>query len=397
MLREDSGQTVILAAFCMALLLGFLAMAVDVGLLFHAKRTTQTAADSAAVAGAEEIHYGDVTSAAQEDAGRNGVVNGAGGAVVQVNEPPQSGGYAGKTGYVEVIASQPQKTLFMNVFGRSSVNVTARAVGVLTPSQNCIYVLNPTGMDMSVTGGSELQLPGCGVADESDSSDAFVVDGGSNVQATSIGVVGGYSVTGGSFTTPTPVGGVGPAGDPLAFLSPPQFNASSCVSNPYLGNGMTYTLGSGGTTCYNGLTIGGGSMVTFDPGIYVIAGTLSISNGATVNGSGVMFYLPPGGSVSIGGGAVVNLSAATSGTYNGILFYQDRSDTSSGSISNGSNSVLKGILYFPDASLMINGGTSTQVYAAVIAGSLQFSGGTTLKNYALVNPSTPLRSPRLVE
>jgi Flp pilus assembly protein TadG len=45
----------------MPLLLGFVALAVDVGLMFRAEREMQTAADSGAIAGAEELNYGDVS------------------------------------------------------------------------------------------------------------------------------------------------------------------------------------------------------------------------------------------------------------------------------------------------------------------------------------------------
>lgn len=397
MLRDECGQTVILAAFCMAVLLGFLALAVDVGLLFHARRTIQTAADSGAIAGAEEINYGDVTAASQDDAARNGVMNGLQGAVVTVNNPPVNGPFAGKAAYVEVIASQPQPTYFMNAFGRNSVSVVGRAVATMAPTQNCIYTLNPTGIDFSISGGADVQTQGCGILDESSSSSALRASGGATLSAASIGVVGGYSRWGGASITPNPTTGINPSSDPLAYLLPPSFSQSSCLPNPYLGNGRTATLGSGGTTCYNGLSIGGGSTVTLNPGMYVINGLFIVDNGASLAGSGVTFYLPQGASVSIGGGAVLRIAAPTSGTFNGILFYEDRNDTQAASIMGGSNSILEGILYFPHAALTLNGGSSVQVYASIVAGSLMFSGGTTLKNYAIINPSTPLNSPRLVE
>ena len=396
-LQDESGQTVILAAFCMTVLLGFLALAVDVGLLFHAKRTIQTAVDSGAIAGAGEINYGDVTIAAQADAARNGVVNGVLGAIVTVNHPSLHGPYAGNAAYVEVIASQPQPTYFMNAFGKSTVSVVGRAVATLAPTQNCIYTLNSMGSNLSISGGAIVQTPGCGVIDDSNSGVALQVSGGSTLTANSIGIVGGYSNTGGSNITPIPAIGISPSSDPLAFLLPPSFSPSSCLANPHLGNGSRAALGSGGITCYNGLSIAGGSTVSFNPGIYVINGAFSVSGGAAVAGTGVTFYLPQGAAVSVNGGAVLNLTAPTTGPYNGILFYADRNNTQSESITGGSNSTLEGILYFPHASLTLNGGSSSQIYASVIAGSLSFSGGTILKNYAIVNPSTPLNAPRLAE
>ena len=51
-LKEERGQMLVLVALSMTVLLGFLALAIDVGLLFRAKRNLQVAADAAAVAGA---------------------------------------------------------------------------------------------------------------------------------------------------------------------------------------------------------------------------------------------------------------------------------------------------------------------------------------------------------
>src|ERR1035437_9302695 len=128
LLQDERGQTIILAALCFTMLLGFVALAVDVGLMFRAKRVMQTAADSGAIAGAEELNYADVTAAAQADAARNGVTNGSDGATVAVNNPQLQGPHTGSAGYVEVIVSQSQATYFMNVFSRGSMTVSGRAV-----------------------------------------------------------------------------------------------------------------------------------------------------------------------------------------------------------------------------------------------------------------------------
>ena len=54
LLRDESGQTLIFVAMSMSVILGFVAMATDVGTLLHDKRSLQIAADSAAIAGAFE-------------------------------------------------------------------------------------------------------------------------------------------------------------------------------------------------------------------------------------------------------------------------------------------------------------------------------------------------------
>ena len=49
--RNEDGQTLVLTALCMTAMLGFMALAIDVGILFRSKRNMQIAADSAAVKG----------------------------------------------------------------------------------------------------------------------------------------------------------------------------------------------------------------------------------------------------------------------------------------------------------------------------------------------------------
>ena len=398
---DDRGQTIILAALCMPLLLGFVALAVDAGLMFRAEREMQTAADSAAIAGAEELNYGDVTAAAKADAALNGVIDGQNGATVTVNNPPLSGPNAGNSGSVEVIVSSSQTTYFMNVLNQGSMTVIGRAVAGHSPTRNCVYTLGTSGTDISVSNGVNIQIPGCSVFSNSSSSTSLQVSGGATLNTQAINLVGGYSVTGGGHMTPsTPSQGVAQASDPLAYLPAPSFTSGSCLANPNLGSGGKFTIGpsAGGTICYNGLTIGNGATATLKPGVYVINGQLNLAGGTTTTGTGVTFYFPPGGSVSISNGITFNLTAPTSGTYNGILFYQDRSDANGVYIEGGANSVLNGILYFPDANVTLENGTNTTSYATVISKTLTFAGGASFKDYSqMPGASTPLVAARLVE
>ena len=114
LLKDESGQVVIFTVLCMTVLLGLVAFAADVGTLLYAKRTIQSAADSAAIAGAAEINYytidkTTVAASAQKSAKSNGFTNGSGGATVTVNylPGPATGPYAGNPAYVEVIVSRP--------------------------------------------------------------------------------------------------------------------------------------------------------------------------------------------------------------------------------------------------------------------------------------------------
>ena len=71
LLREESGQTVLFVALFLGLVaLGFIAFALDAGVLFRAKRMAESAAQAAAVAAAEQM---GVNNASNEQAVANGM------------------------------------------------------------------------------------------------------------------------------------------------------------------------------------------------------------------------------------------------------------------------------------------------------------------------------------
>jgi uncharacterized membrane protein len=182
-LKGESGQVLPMAALCIGLLMGFMALAIDVGLLYRAKRNMQIAADAGAVDGAAELAVGDISAAGNAGAALNGFANGVNGATVTVNNPPLSGAYAGTKNYVEVIVSQSEPVFFMKVFGFGAVNVSARAVATDVPSPTCIYTLSSASAGSSdspvggvyVTGSADLNLPSCGIIDDGTGSYAVHV------------------------------------------------------------------------------------------------------------------------------------------------------------------------------------------------------------------------------
>jgi hypothetical protein len=95
-----------------------------------------------------------------------------------------------------------------------------------------------------------------------------------------------------------------------------------------------------------------------------------------------MFYLTGTnasyGSVTISSGAAATLSAPSSGSYMGVLFYQDRSITSSNnaSFAGGVNMLLTGTLYFPTTAVVVSNGASSSSVMAIVAKQVSFSGGT---------------------
>src|SRR5437870_7960893 len=103
------GQVLAMTAFSLIALCALVGLAADTGYFFDCKRQMQTAADAAALAGAEQLRRAGTTqpvTAANSAAVANGFTNGASGTTVAVHNPPLSGYYTADTSYVEAIITQ---------------------------------------------------------------------------------------------------------------------------------------------------------------------------------------------------------------------------------------------------------------------------------------------------
>jgi Flp pilus assembly protein TadG len=388
-LTGESGQVLPLAAIGMAVIISFLGLAVDVGHIRYVKRNLQLAADAAALAGALEVQSclgandcSALQAAAQNALTENGLsgstviancASTAGsGLTVMVNNPACALGAAdpnyNKSGYVEVIASESVPTYFARIVGWNNVPISARAEASRTGGAACIYALDPSASGaISVDLLASISSP-CGIVDESSSSSALTCLLLSSINASYINITGG-AVSLLCSTSPSPKTSVAvptPA-DPLAYLPKPSRPAcGTSTGSPYHGAPAALnivgsaTLYADGAYC-GGINIAPGANVTFQPGTYVLTssngpGGLSIDLLSNVSGTGVTFYNygPSGGvnfpltGVTLGS---VDLVAPTSGTYSGILFFQDPQNTSTANISGTSalNTTLEGAYYFPTA------------------------------------------------
>ena len=114
---NESGQVLVITAVCMIGFMGFLALAVDVGILFHTRWQLQTAADAAATAAAVEYLHNGYNQASAITAGTNAAIDNnvndgnAMTATVTVNastkSPASHKGCSGSTCYFEAIISKP--------------------------------------------------------------------------------------------------------------------------------------------------------------------------------------------------------------------------------------------------------------------------------------------------
>ena len=157
--KDESGQVLVIVSLSMTIMLGFVGLATDVGVLLHERRVVQSAADAAAIGAASEALFENTPtsvssgmwSAATEDSTLNGFTPGSsnggtssGGATLTINIAPNISipGY-NSSGFVQAIATQNTPTIFMNLFGYHAMNVSASAVAShKVASDGCIYVLD---------------------------------------------------------------------------------------------------------------------------------------------------------------------------------------------------------------------------------------------------------------
>lgn len=306
---NSSGQLLVLTSISLIALIGFAAIAVDIGYMYTTRRAMQTAADAAAIAGANALqstNNANYQQAASDVATLDGFSNGQNGVVVTVGTPT-SGPYSGNASYVQVSISRAVPTFFLRVLGLNTLNVAAQAVAGTVPGTGCIYALDPSKSGaLSLTGNFTINAS-CGVIDDSSSSSALSASGIGTVNTAYTGVAGNYSSSGIITFTPTPQTSIAPAMDPLGGVAAPTVGtctqAASTNSGSYSYSGIASTLNLTPAVYAGGMSISGiVTTMNFATGSYgngiTIGGNVGTANfnpGQYQNGSGT------GASISISG------------------------------------------------------------------------------------------------
>lgn len=118
-IRDERGQALVFTLLFLTALLGMAALVLDVGSWFRAQRALQSAADAAALAGAQDLPYD--AGAARAAASSYAIRNGASSATVEIT------GSVSANDTITVRLSRPAPGFFARVFGIDSVDVSAKA------------------------------------------------------------------------------------------------------------------------------------------------------------------------------------------------------------------------------------------------------------------------------
>lgn len=390
-IRSDiRGNVLILAGTGAVALVGGAGLSVDTVQWYLWKRQLQQAVDSGAAAGAYSLARGnDYSSSATRELNRNADST-LSITIERLANPPATGDYTGDTGAVEVVATTVRSLPFSSVFLDVAPAVRARAVAaIVSGGEHCVIALAENGVGVNVAGSGNVQL-GCGVAANSDGSQAIYLEGSSWLDADPLSSVGGIHYASSNVPAGTSVNPYGlPVVDPLASrnLEVPS-SPSSCTANNYtVAPPQTVTI-SPGRYC-NGLTLKG--TVTMSPGVYIVdRGSFTVTSQAHVIGEGVTIVLT-GNSPSdiayatIDGGADLNIRAPTQSEdayWENIFLFQDpRGSTRLSQFSGGSSTAFEGIAYLPKGNVRFTGSSGQHADCLLlVANRVTFTGTTSIDN-----------------
>lgn len=371
---SDKGNVAVIFALTLPIIVGGLGYGVETSYWYLARNRMQGAADAAAHAGAMEARTGapvaDIIVAAQRGASDNGFTDMS---AVTVNVPPTTGPSAGSNRAVEVILAANVDRVFTGIFSSADVTLSTRAVARYnSASTACILALHPTaGQAAYFQGNTTVSLNGCSVMANSMAANAVANQGSSVLSVDCLIAVGGVQVNSNVTLNncDAPVTYTAPVGDPFANVPVPP-TPLACQNDNQVNL-------SPGRYC-NGLTLRNNRNLA--PGVYVIeGGDFRVNANANVTGSGVTFYIKSGVDVNMNGNAKMVLSAPTSGTYSGMLFFGDRNSTGTVTLNGTADSLFTGAIYFKNRAVDYLGNFSgLNGCTQVVARTIYWSGNSTI-------------------
>jgi hypothetical protein len=388
-------------------LLGFAALALNVGWLQLTRVRMQAAADAAALEAAYAIQSGSAQwqSAGQADAALNGFTNGQKSVTVTLNHPPTSGSYVQMGSAVQAVVQQSVNSLLL---GWAAQTISAQATAFVPPNP-CTFGLSPTSTNPPSFQAINATLNGpCSIYARLN----YTLQTGS-FNGPQLYVGGGPGLSSGTASPPA-MFGAGLLQDPLSYVVQPQ-NGAPCTAynQPINPGGGTYLIPVGAVYCGT-TTINGPGTVQLPTGTTTFAGTLSVGMSGpavTLRGSSSTVFI-----TSYNGtyGAVnlynINFyaSAPRVGPLQGILLFVDRSLPSgqvpvSIAYGNGNGYSWDGIVYAPGQLVKV---VSTSVipnnYFGIVAGEVWLQNTNYLpaqNNYSVLTNGNPFSTsvPTLLE
>lgn len=385
-IRSERGQAMVLIVLAIVAMVGFMGLAIDGGRVYSERRTAQNAADAAAyaaamaaVAGQDPFEAGLDQAAANNYLDSDESANSGQPVDVIVNNPPQSGSYAGNSEYYEVIIRTSVDSSFMKMIAINELAVQATSVvharGIDSISAgNVVHALNLDGNGIEFKGNVNVYVEGGNIM----SNSAIDQDGGSGdilVEGGGILYVDGDTDKWKGSVSPTPV----KVPNPMFVAQVPQPDCGTIYREIPRSNQGKKIYSPG--IYQNRLMINAHDDIVFEPGIYCFMDGIHDNGNSTATGNGVTFFLM-GGDLQFNGSSEVklvrpnDLTDPSGNQWGGMLLYVPPSNADAVIDITGNNETLfSGTILAPEGYCRI-GGTSQDlgVDANIICHDILFHG-----------------------
>jgi Flp pilus assembly protein TadG len=385
--HSQRGNVLVAAAASLPVMVGGAGLATDTMQWALMKRQVQRQADSAALSGAFALAQGkSAQTSATGDLARTSEIPLTGAPLIE--SPPSSGPGVSNVSAVRVALQTSRPLAFSGLFLSTPPMITAEATAAIVDDGTyCVVALeSTTSVGITMSGSSTVDM-GCGMATNSKASNAVEAGGSSQINATPVTAVGGLqwsnNYSNGTKLKPYNI----PQKDPFASLPNPDISSMTC-SNLNVGVHANESRSPG---CYKNVDIKG--TLRLNPGVYYIdGGEFSVGSQGQLTGEGVTIILTSSNAASnpnsiatvgMNAGAEVRLTAPTSGTYKGVIFYQDRRAVDSGDnkINGNSNALYQGAFYFPKQEIKFNGSAGMTTDCLQLVGRrVTFLGNSSVSN-----------------
>jgi Flp pilus assembly protein TadG len=442
LLRCRRGSAAFATVIALVPLIGVVALGAEGGSWYVTKQHAQNAADAAAYSGGLKLACSNVVSCTdntqtaayrgKEFAAQNGFCN-AGDTTaypgsrcatslptgtsqaVQINTLTAWNGVPGN--FVQATVSQQQPTYLAKLLGLSTVNIGAQAIAQVKslPKLPCVLALKGS---ISFQGSPNINAPNCGMASNDTANDALnFTGGGMSMNLGSLSAAGGCTGTASFCNTAltympqvtNPFSALDGALTTLCGANPPlpatcglSTNSTNCKGSPL----VAYTAATPCTN--NGIKTKGNTAYTLTAGVYFISGTLTLTGGSTITGTGVTFVLLPGATIDTKGGGTLTINApltapstswlpASLQTDASLFQYMAIYDASATTVQFGGNSNinLSGNMYAPTAAVTFQGNPTISLSngtscGELIAASVAFNGNATLDESGCTTAEKPI-------
>ncbi len=418
--RKEKGQILIILAIAMVALLSITALAIDGSMVYNDRRTDQSTADSAALAGAgaaaqilkdhhptdfvcgggeaKPLAYqatlaalqaaydsalaDDVTLTLQDTSAEN---------YVHITCNPGNSGK--KYLDVEVVVTSTVETTFARIISRESLTTKVKSVARVYPKQpfangNALVSLsNSCGTNVGgieFAGGSDVDVTDAGIFSnscikaQSSATSVIVING--NIQ---------YLTTCTGCATADMEPDATQASEPLPKEILNSDDIPVCSASPF--KNADYSTGVLEPGNYYGLSIPAKKTVVLKPGLYCLKGDLNNGSQSILKAERVTFSILEGDvSINQNDKGLTWLTAPDCETKDatcdvppavrGLLMYLDPAKPHSVTLNGGSTNLFEGTIYGPNTTFKINGNSATDSFKTQIIGSyIYISGSSMLK------------------